>query len=130
MRISDGLALLMLALLAACGDGKIVGAESARGEDAPIACQPAGAATVERVCAIERTMGEQGLILTIHHPDGGFRRLLVVNDGRGVIAADGADVATVKMIDSIGAGREIEVSIAGNRYILPATVKAPAKGGK
>ena len=62
------------------------------------------------------------MLLTVRHPDGGFRRLQVVKDGRGLIAADGADVATVTPLGP----REVEVLLSGDRYRLPATVKQPA----
>jgi hypothetical protein len=68
---------------------------------------------------VERVQGPEGTTLTIHHPDGGFRRLLVATDGRGVIAADGADQAVVSVV----ADNRIEVALAGDRYRLPATVK-------
>jgi hypothetical protein len=74
-----------------------------------------GGAAFERACTAER----DGAILTISHPDGGFRRFEMTGDGRGVIAADGAERAEVAII---GEGR-IEVSLGGDRYRLPATVK-------
>jgi hypothetical protein len=58
-------------------------------------------------------------LLTLRHPSGGFRRLQVMTDGRGVIAADGAQPARVSTVgDSL-----IEVSIAEDRYRLPAVVQ-------
>jgi hypothetical protein len=90
--------------------------------DGKIACAIGGATEFSRVCQIEQSQTDNGLILTVRHPDGGFRKLQVVKDGRGVIPADGADPATVKLSGTKG----IEVSIAGNRYLLPATVKQPA----
>ncbi|MEO5494886.1 MAG: hypothetical protein ABIR08_12780 [Sphingomonas sp.] len=87
-----------------------------------IECAAAGVATFARDCTVERTQAAEGLVLTVRRPDNGFRRLLVVGDGRGVIAADGAEAATVTLI---GDGR-IEVAIGGDRYRLPATVKAKA----
>jgi hypothetical protein len=72
---------------------------------------------------MERMSGPDGTILTMRHPSGGFRRLLVTRDGRGVVAADGADPAAVAVI----ADNRIEVTVAGDRYRLPATVKAGAR---
>jgi hypothetical protein len=92
-------------------------------DDGRVACAVAGATEFSRSCQIETTETGTGLVLTIRHPDGGFRRLQVVKDGRGVIAADGADLAEVTPLNP----REIEVLIAGNRYRIPATVKMPAK---
>jgi hypothetical protein len=79
-----------------------------------------GGAEWAHACGVERLEGPAGLTLTIRHPDGGFRRLLVTKDGRGVVPADGAETASVRIID---AGR-IEVTVAGDRYRLPATVKS------
>jgi hypothetical protein len=99
-------------------------AEAMRGDidDNKLACAVSGASAFSRVCGIERSDTEKGLLLTIRHPDGGFRRLLVVKDGRGVIAADGAETAVVTPIGA----KEIEVTLAGNRYRIPATVKGAA----
>ena len=84
-----------------------------------VACALADSTTFTRSCAIERLQGPDGLVLTIRHPDGGFRRLKVTKDGRGVVAADGSETATV----SIAGDRQIEVAVGGDRYRLPATVK-------
>ncbi|TFI59272.1 hypothetical protein E2493_05370 [Sphingomonas parva] len=129
--------ILLLSLilpLAACGDapeeGQTVpiteGGKTVERPAAPLAegaerveCAVAGAETFEPVCAVERSPSDQGLVLTIRAPSGGFRRLLVTRDGRGVIAADGAMPAAVT---PLGPDR-IEVAIEGDRYRLPATVR-------
>jgi hypothetical protein len=90
------------------------------GEDNRVECALAGAPAFERVCTVERNEGAEGLTLTIRAPDGGFRRLLVTNDGRGVIPADGAIPAIVTVVSDV----EIEVAIADERYRLPATIGA------
>jgi hypothetical protein len=90
--------------------------------DGKLACAVGGATAFSRVCELEQAQTDKGLILTLRHPDGGFRKLQVVTDGRGVIPADGADPATVRLTGA----KEIEVTVAGNRYLLPATVKPPA----
>ena len=90
--------------------------------DVRIACAR-GAAALAPTCTIEQAQGKDGLILTIRHPDGAFRRLLVTQDGRGVIAADGAEVAKVTVLGADG----IEVALGGDRYRLPATIKGAAK---
>ena len=76
----------------------------------------------EPVCSIRHASGETGKILTVSSPAGGFRRLLVTSDGRGVVAADGAELA---IVTPIGEGL-IEVAVGTDRYRLPATVKPQA----
>ncbi|MBV8686362.1 MAG: hypothetical protein JOZ90_03615 [Alphaproteobacteria bacterium] len=118
------LLLAPLLLPAACGDPKASRqeAEAAQaagaGGDDRIDCAVNGAVAFERVCSVERESGADGLILTVRHPSGGFRRLKVTRDGRGVIPADGAEGATVTILDD----RHIEVAIGTDRYHLPATV--------
>jgi hypothetical protein len=58
-------------------------------------------------------------VLTLRQPDGGFRRLRVTGDGRGVIAADGAEQASVTLVAPV----TIEVAIGNMRYRLPAVVR-------
>lgn len=123
--------LLLLLPLAACGEAKTDPAKLARAEaqqaraaedNGRILCARAGSTDFARVCTLDRVAGPEGLVLTVSHPDGGFHRLLVTKDGRGVVAADGAERAVVRVI-----GREeIEVRLGGDRYRLPATVKPGA----
>lgn len=100
-------------LLPACG-----GPPAAK-PDERIDCAVDGAAAFARVCAVERASGRSGLILTIRGPSGSFRRLVTTSDGRGVMAADGAEEAVVQVI-----GKDlIEVAIGSDRYRLPARVR-------
>lgn len=107
---------LPLLLLAACraGEEKVATVD----DDGRIDCRIANDEQFQRFCSVERTRTEQGLVLTVRKPDGGFRRLLVTRDGRGVIAADGAEQAEVAIIGE----NMIEVSIAGDRFRLPARI--------
>ena len=107
-----------LLLLAACGSARDGNAETAA-DAGDIACAPQGASDFKPVCTLDRVAGDGGLSLVVHNPDGGFHRLLVTKDGRGVVAADGAEKATV----TIAGPGEIEVAIGGDRYRLPATIK-------
>lgn len=122
MRISSATAMILL--LAACGRQNPEGDADARARAADagqIECAAAGENRFRRDCTVERSRDEAGaLILTVSHPDGAFRRLRVVDDGRGVVAADGAEEAQVSLMEGGG----IEVGLAGERYRLPATVKA------
>ncbi|MCA1749511.1 MAG: hypothetical protein ABR601_07215 [Parasphingopyxis sp.] len=122
--------------LAGCGSGEDADAidtldeaeaeaTSRAAESGLVPCALAGAEQFGVDCTLDRSRTEEGLVLTVRHPDGGFRRLLVTDDGRGVIAADGAEQAVV----SLRGDREIEVAIAGDRYRLPATV-GPGGAGR
>ena len=123
MRISS---LVGLLLLAACQAKPIdaVDQSAATTDDGDRIDCARGAAALARVCTVDRTDGGQGLILTIRRPDGAFRRLLVTKDGRGVIAADGAERAVVTIVSP----EAIDVAVGGDRYRLPATVKAKPAG--
>lgn len=121
--------LLLAAALAACGESRtdtqvLAKAEAnqaaAAADEGRVNCAPAGTQAFARVCEIERAESDRGMVLTLRHPDGGFRRLLVTNDGRGVVAADGAEPAVVTLVG----GDEIEVAIGDDHYRLPATAKA------
>ena len=123
-RISSAALLL---LLAGCGEAKTDHATLANVEAEQraavesgdnIVCAHQGSSDFARVCTVEREQGADGLILTVRHPDGAFHRLLVTKDGRGVIAADGAEKAVVTVLNK----DSIEVALGGDRYRLPATV--------
>ncbi|WP_340315401.1 hypothetical protein [Rhizorhabdus argentea] len=102
----------MLALLAGCGP-----ADSGRIAGEPIACLLPGKSGFDQVCTVDRMRSPDGVVLTARMPDGGFRRLLVVKDGRGVIAADGAEPVVVKP------GKDsIDVAAGGAVYRLPARI--------
>ncbi len=100
----------------------VAAANSQAEDDGRIVCAPAGNSALSRQCTLDRTQSDQGLILTVRKPDGGFHRLLVVKDGRGVIAADGAEEAKVSIVED----HQIEVTIGGDRFRLPATIKGKA----
>jgi hypothetical protein len=109
---------LLVPILAACGSEDTPGEQPFAGAE-KIECALGGAAEFRSECAVERLNGPEGLVLVVRAPSGSFRRLSVTRDGRGIVAADGADPARVSVI---GEGR-IEVAIAGDRYRLPATVR-------
>jgi hypothetical protein len=115
--------LLSVLFLVGCGRG---GEENRGAGTSPtgvpedrIACAVEGAADFENACTVEREAGPGGTILTLRGPGGGFRRLRVTTDGRGVVAADGAERATVTLL---GPDR-IEVALGGDRYRLPAHLR-------
>jgi hypothetical protein len=123
--------LTPLIVLAACSGGETQGttlaeiekqAASRAAEAGQANCAVNGATEFTPSCTIERAASDNGLVLTLRHREGGFRRLLVTKDGRGVVAADGAEVAVVKPVNK----GLIEVTLGGDRYQLPATVKGGA----
>ena len=123
-----GASALFLALTA-CGTGADQNRMAAQdrqtaAENGHIDCAPQGNDAFKRDCTLDRLADSEGLTLIVHNPDGGFHRLVVTKDGRGVVAADGAEPARVTII----APGVIEVAIGGDRYRLPATVKGePAR---
>lgn len=122
MRSAFAFALLLAACTAEDPGATSNGAAApAPGEpDNRIDCRPEGAAAFARACSVERFDSAEGRLLTIRKPDGGFRRLRVTTDGSGVVAADGAERARVTILD----GGRIDVEIGGDRFRLPATVRA------
>lgn len=102
-------ALLLTACSARDGDDQIAGS-------APIACLLPGASDFKMLCTVDRMTTPQGTVLTARAPDGGFRRLLVVKDGRGVVAADGAEPVKVVPAGTDG----IDVTAGDMIYRLPA----------
>lgn len=91
-------------------------------KEARIPCAT-GTAPLTPVCTYSREQTPAGLVVTIQREDGAFRRLLVTRDGRGLVAADGAQPARV-----VVAGKdEIEVALGDDRYRLPATIRAGAR---
>ncbi len=87
-------------------------------DDGKLSCALAGNERFTRTCALERISNEDGKQMIFRHPDGGFRRFLVVSDGRGLVAADGADDAIITILDD----KVIEIDVDGDRYQMPATV--------
>lgn len=67
-----------------------------------------------RGCSVD----QRGDLVTLRHADGGFRRFQIVKDGRGLMAADGAEVATLSIV---GKGL-VEVHIGADRYRIPAMI--------
>jgi hypothetical protein len=119
-----GLAVLPLLLLAACDrapdNAKLAEAEAKQSRDAAndgrIDCALEGAKLFDRTCTVQEISGADGAVLVVGRSDVGYRRLQITTDGRGVISADGAEVANVSIVDE----GVIEVAIGNDRYRLPA----------
>jgi len=114
MRTSSALVCLVLA---ACGDrpDEVDGAREEK-----ISCAVDGEADFAQVCTVRRDVGGRGVTLTLSAPSGGFRRLVVTHDGRGVVAADGAEPAIVTPVTD----GSIEIALGSDRYRIPATIKS------
>ncbi len=117
--IRIGMGLAALAMLAGCGgeapslqNQSGAAADAATVDDGKADCALAGSGDWARDCLVERA----GDMLTLRHPDGGFRRFRVLADGRGLEAADGAEAAKLSILDD----KRIEVVAGDDRYRLPA----------
>lgn len=82
-----------------------------------VACAPAGSRDFAQECALEHNEVKGERVITLRHPDGGFRRVNI--SARALQAADGADAAR-----SATAGGLVEVSIAEDRYRIPESLIA------
>lgn len=118
-------------LLAGCGSGGSAPSSEATGggvngagtalNTAP--CALGGASEFTQKCGLERTEVEGKSVVTLRHPDGGFRRLIELDGAKRYAAADGSDEAVIE-----ANGGEIEVTLGDDHYLLPAPVKAVAGG--
>ena len=143
MRIAAALCVAGIAvLLVTCGGDVVAGAGGGNAGDPPgtftppsgtdgtggsglpplksttIACALTGSTTFDSTCSVERVEVEGKILLTVFHPDGGFRRFEQLPDGSGLAAVAGADAVTQTLSGDI-----LEVSLAGNRYRFPATTR-------
>ena len=100
--------------LAGCSGGADEPLRPGPGQDL-IACAPAGAATFATDCTAELAADGDDNSSIVRHPDGSFRRFSIVDDGRGIEAADGAQTLDLEFADG-----KVTVTIGGDRYILPA----------
>ncbi len=92
---------------------------AAAAPDERIECRIGSARQFERFCSFDLADSPDGRVIALRKPDGGFRRLLVTRDGRGVVAADGAEPARLVILDA----NRIEVSIGEDSFRLPARVQ-------
>ena len=123
LRISSAVAFL--SALAACSSGTSASDEAsaaagqtqqgAAGAVISVPCALAGAKGYTDVCAIERASLDGKVLLTLRHPDGGFRRLIELDGGRRFAAADGSAEVAIE-----ANGQEIEVTLGEDHYLFPA----------
>jgi len=114
-----GLAILApLAMGAACSEAGPDVPEIAEGDE-HIACALGGSAAFENACAVDRDRKDGLLFLVVRHPDGAFRRFEVLDDGRGLAVADGAEQALTRYEDGMA-----ELAVGQDRYRFPITLKS------
>lgn len=119
--------MLAAGLLSACSsepdNRKLAEVEAQQVRDAAdagrIFCALGGEAQFQMTCTIDRIASSDGTVLVLGRQDAGYRRFRIATDGRGVVAADGAEPATV----SVMTNGLIEVAVAQDRYRLPATIR-------
>ncbi|MFN3517197.1 MAG: hypothetical protein ACK4YM_08570 [Novosphingobium sp.] len=103
-------------LLSACSGGE--GGEPLP-EGEPVFCALAGSQQFADQCRVERFTVDGAKVIVVRHPDGGFRRLEVSQDGQNLLAADGADQS-----QSALKGDRYEVILGDDRYVIPANPPA------
>jgi hypothetical protein len=118
-------ALLLLAALAACSRGEQASGsaakEAAMPEDNHVRCALGGAKNFAPDCTREIAKGPDGETWIVRHPDGGFRRFVLIDNGARIATADGADEVQAERI-----GADLEVRVAGERYRFPAAPATPS----
>lgn len=111
MRISSALFLVLTS--AGCSAGAEQPQATAGAQR--IECALGEGSEYAPVCLIERSFAHGERVLTVRHPDGGFRRFEQVADGRGLIIVDGADEAKLDFAEGV-----LNVTVAHDRYRFPA----------
>ncbi len=126
-----GVAAVGVLVLAACSDNPVA---EGQGEASPveaaksdemvpsgdtIPCALNGATEMQNVCKHSVIGGGEAAQLLLEGPEGDFRRFTILTDGRGLEPSDGAEPATIKLLD----GGKIEVSVGDDIFVLPAKVK-------
>ncbi len=130
------LAAFALPLLSSCGDGATDAAGApadvsatggspdamtdANDSATKISCALNGSTELKPVCSQTVIEGEVGTQLLLQGPEGDFRRFNIVPGGRGLEPSDGAEPATINIIES----NRIEVVVGKDRFILPAKIQA------
>tara|TARA_R110000772_G_scaffold37859_5_gene89669 strand:+ start:1225 stop:1659 length:435 start_codon:yes stop_codon:yes gene_type:complete len=125
MRIFSACAAVLLVTGCGMPDNEVLAeaeenAAAQAADNGKIECAINGDSDFSQDCQTERLSGENGVTMIVRHPDGGFRRFKLLTDGRGLVAADGAEKATIEIIED----DQILVSVGSDKYILPARMKA------
>ena len=86
-----------------------------------VPCALGGAKRFEQDCAVERQERDGKHIVVLRHPDGGFRRLVELDEGKRYAAADGAEAAATSPN-----GADIEVTVEDDHYLFPNPARTDA----
>ena len=123
------LAWLAATALAACskeegGDpaAKAEAAPAEAKEDNRIRCALAGGKEFAPTCTREVTSGPDGPTWILRHPDGGFRRFVLLDKGMRIATADGAAEVRAQQ-----RGPDLEVRVGDDRYLFAAAADAPIR---
>ncbi|MDP5104294.1 MAG: hypothetical protein NWP98_10250 [Erythrobacter sp.] len=112
LRIFSALGLMLA--LTACG------AESSPPPaGATVDCAIGVGAQLAAVCTLEQVAGTQDIV--IHHPDGGFRRLIRDAATGALAPLDGAE----PLVASAPDGEMLQFAVGEDRYAVPVAMLAP-----
>ncbi|RZK03871.1 MAG: hypothetical protein EOO76_01215 [Novosphingobium sp.] len=117
-------ATVVVLALAACGKGRDTqpAPVPTKTEENHVSCAPAGARDFAPACTREIAQSPDGETWVIRHPNGGFRRFVLIDGGKRIATADGADEVAATRI-----GSDLEVRVANDRYRFPAAADAAAR---
>ena len=93
-------------------------------DDGKVLCALNGVTNLTAVCTHTVIEAAGSTQLLLEGPEGDFRRFTILKDGRGLETSDGAEPASISLLD----GGKIEVSVGQDKYVLPAKVKPTIAG--
>ena len=105
-------------LLAGCSKGGAGAATAEAGSteaDNHVPCALADARSFVPDCTIEIARRDGAEIWVVRHPDGGFRRFQIIDNGTRIATADG-----MQEVEASRAGGNLEVRVGADRYLFPA----------
>jgi hypothetical protein len=113
----------VLLALAGCSQKKGEDGQTAEAEATKemVPCAFGGAKEFNAKCTVDRSIAEGKNYITVRHPDGGFRRLEVLDGGKRYASADGADA-----VEGGPNGAEVEVMVGDDHYLMPSNIPKDA----
>jgi hypothetical protein len=112
LRIFSALGLLIA--VAACEDSAI----SPPPPGDTVDCAIGAGAELSPVCTLEQVAGTNEIV--IHHPDGGFKRLIRDTATGDLAPLDGADPLVIEQ------GSGVQFAVGADRYSIPPELLTPA----